>query len=345
MRLRQWVLAAAAALIVAPTAAFGETIDGDAADAFTAGAITGVQDGNGVNAGDPVGNPGGHTLKIGSVNVNADGGRAPILIFQLPNLGAVIDPFTTASLTVGVGSVDNDVEVNVDLYGLTRLGATPDIDFTGDYYLGPNDTTGATMLQDDFLTPASDHGSNANPVAGTTDVAGSAALLAFLNSQYNSGLGADQYIFLRLNVDGDMLESGVPAVTGYNVTTANDNDSSDPPQPHPLRPKIDYTTSVVTEDADFDGDGDVDGDDFLTWQRHVAMDSGATLAEGDANGDEAVDGDDLTLWEGQFGTAVAVAAPVPEPATAALALVAAAAWSGMGRSKTRKRVDAKRTRI
>jgi hypothetical protein len=53
--------------------------------------------------------------------------------------------------------------------------------------------------------------------------------------------------------------------------------------------------------ADFDGDGDVDGRDFLAWQRGFGT-SGATQGDGDADHDEDVDGDDLGVWQEQYGT-------------------------------------------
>jgi len=76
--------------------------------------------------------------------------------------------------------------------------------------------------------------------------------------------------------------------------------------------------------ADFDTDGDVDGSDFLTWQRGLGIPAGATLAQGDANGDGAVNGADLAVWRGTFGSATAAASAVPEPAAWALALAALA---------------------
>ena len=78
------------------------------------------------------------------------------------------------------------------------------------------------------------------------------------------------------------------------------------------------TNNAPAEDADFDGDGDVDGADFLTWQRGVGV--GTTQGAGDANGDAAVNVVDLAIWKAQFGpNAVAVAAAVPEPTGVALA--------------------------
>ncbi|QEG36476.1 golvesin C-terminal-like domain-containing protein [Bythopirellula goksoeyrii] len=61
-----------------------------------------------------------------------------------------------------------------------------------------------------------------------------------------------------------------------------------------------------TETADFDEDGDIDGRDFLAWQRGFGKVS-PVLADGDANGDDSVDGIDLGIWQDQYGTVPVVA--------------------------------------
>ncbi|MDZ4659698.1 MAG: PEP-CTERM sorting domain-containing protein [Bythopirellula sp.] len=76
--------------------------------------------------------------------------------------------------------------------------------------------------------------------------------------------------------------------------------------------------------ADFDEDGDVDGRDFLTWQRGFGILINATHAQGDANGDGAVMTDDLMLIHAQYGPTVvdppvlATITAVPEPGSAVL---------------------------
>lgn len=81
-------------------------------------------------------------------------------------------------------------------------------------------------------------------------------------------------------------------------------------------------SEVSTDNADFDGDGDVDGEDFLAWQAGLGV--GTTLADGDANGDGTVDSSDLAIWQDQYGTATPAAAAgnIPEPQTLVLAIVA-----------------------
>ncbi len=53
--------------------------------------------------------------------------------------------------------------------------------------------------------------------------------------------------------------------------------------------------------GDFDADNDVDGADFLAWQRNVGKTADVELADGDANGDNRVDGLDLDTWKSQYG--------------------------------------------
>lgn len=82
-------------------------------------------------------------------------------------------------------------------------------------------------------------------------------------------------------------------------------------------------TTFVPENADFDGNGRVDGLDFLALQAGLGIASGATLSQGDANGDGAVDHADLAIWESQYGNVSGIAA-VPEP-TSVLILIAGCA--------------------
>ncbi|HMO86848.1 MAG TPA: hypothetical protein PKC18_18210 [Lacipirellulaceae bacterium] len=83
--------------------------------------------------------------------------------------------------------------------------------------------------------------------------------------------------------------------------------------------------SSAVENADFNGDGIVDGADFVIWQRGLGV--GSSLETGDANADAAVDGQDLAIWSAQFGpvsSASTFAAGVPEPAGMVLLACAAA---------------------
>jgi hypothetical protein len=73
----------------------------------------------------------------------------------------------------------------------------------------------------------------------------------------------------------------------------------------------------IITDADFDNDSDIDGADFIIWQRNLG--GGTTNSQGDANGNGLVNGADLDVWKSTFGM-TASATAIPEPCAAVLAL-------------------------
>jgi hypothetical protein len=99
------------------------------------------------------------------------------------------------------------------------------------------------------------------------------------------------------------------------------------------------------ESADFNDDGDVDGADFLAWQRGVGLVEGATRGDGDANGDGAVDAADLAVWSGEVETTPELSS-VPEPVCAGMAwslLAVGAAARPRPRHANRRIVDARQS--
>jgi predicted outer membrane repeat protein len=81
-------------------------------------------------------------------------------------------------------------------------------------------------------------------------------------------------------------------------------------------------TAAPVVSADFDGDGDIDGRDFLMWQRGFGITApNAVKADGDADNDTDVDGVDLGVWQEQYGEneeLSAVSGSDPEGATPGL---------------------------
>ncbi len=72
-------------------------------------------------------------------------------------------------------------------------------------------------------------------------------------------------------------------------------------------------TDLNIPDGDYDFDGDVDGSDFLIWQRG---NNSTTDVAADNNGDAIVDAADLVPWVTNYGTvALSAAQSVPEPST------------------------------
>lgn len=80
-----------------------------------------------------------------------------------------------------------------------------------------------------------------------------------------------------------------------------------------------WVATLEPSNADFNKDGQVDGLDFLIWQRGIP--NGSTHAEGDANGDTIVNGLDLAIWTEQYGVALPhQVSVVPEPSTVTLCI-------------------------
>ena len=197
MRVSSIVLAAVAAMTLA-SAAHAAVIMGNAADASVyRGPVVVGDDGGGTStdAAETViksGNPWGNSNVLNAV-----------MVFQLPNLGAVANPFTSASLAFKTGSDTNNPfnygAGSYDLYGLGVRNASAVS--ASDFYVGTGDTTDATLMQSSILNNSQAGGNNGLP-DGTlvgTDTGGNTALLAYLNAQYSSGAGAGKYAFVRLN--------------------------------------------------------------------------------------------------------------------------------------------------
>jgi hypothetical protein len=70
--------------------------------------------------------------------------------------------------------------------------------------------------------------------------------------------------------------------------------------------------------ADFDRDGDVDGADFLIWQRRLGISGGEAGGPGDANQDSNVDAMDLQAWTAAIAATTSLAVAMGEENRAAL---------------------------
>jgi glycoprotein endo-alpha-1,2-mannosidase len=87
----------------------------------------------------------------------------------------------------------------------------------------------------------------------------------------------------------------------------------------------DGTLPASAISADFDDDGDVDGKDFLVWQRGLGLNGQLDNSMGDANSDGVVNSGDLEVWQEQFGETPLLQSSlsVPEPSSLVLASITA----------------------
>jgi hypothetical protein len=123
---------------------------------------------------------------------------------------------------------------------------------------------------------------------------------------------------------GGVLEVGIPLGTGMRLSHGTQSNTDD---------GMPAGTGGRTVH-----DMDVDGNDFLIWQRGLG--AGDSNATGDADGNGMVNAADLAVWTAQFGGAPTTSAAVsamPEPAAAALLAVYGAAALGFGRRRFTRR--------
>jgi hypothetical protein len=109
-----------------------------------------------------------------------------------------------------------------------------------------------------------------------------------------------------------------------------------------------YTTGEVTLQglaagiaSDFNGDNAVNAADLANWRNGFGTSSGATHFQGDADLDYDVDGADFLAWQRQFSPNPAIVptnTAIPEPATSALVVVAAVGFRWVG-ARTRQELS------
>lgn len=85
-------------------------------------------------------------------------------------------------------------------------------------------------------------------------------------------------------------------------------------------------------DADFNEDGKVDADDLTVWTTGFGAVGTAVHTTGDADGDQNVDGVDFLVWQRELGLG-SLAAAVPEPAASPLMVIVVLACAARHRSR------------
>jgi serpin B len=106
----------------------------------------------------------------------------------------------------------------------------------------------------------------------------------WVHNYYDTGFYADHPFHMMIR---DNVTSTITFMGRINDPAQSDNG-------------VNPTVVQTPTSADFDGDGDIDGRDFLAWQRGFGMNSGAQHSNGDSNSDGDVDADDLHAWQASY---------------------------------------------
>lgn len=174
-----------------------------------------------------------NSLLVGTAGGTVGRDRSVVFPFELPDLGAVANPFNSARFTVNHVSSQNSPLGNVSVYGLE--GRSSELVLPDDYWSATAeiDPTDATLLQPIFIPAGS-----TNFGIATTDAAGGSNLVDYLNAQYAGGSGIGKYVFLRLSAD----QAQVGGASRYVFTSANGAATN------PLtRPQINFLTNDQVE--------------------------------------------------------------------------------------------------
>lgn len=139
--------------------------------------------------------------------------------------------------------------------------------------------------------------------AGSPNFLGLAGEVRYLGLKMNlNDTGQINYGWIGIRIDNEADATG--AVVGYAYEST------------PGVAILAGDAGPVAPSADYDDNGQIDGNDFLVWQRQFGT-AVTPFSGADGSGNGMVDAADLTLWKGAFGSATAAgeisAAAVPEP--------------------------------
>jgi hypothetical protein len=261
-----------------------------------------------------------NAAELGSATTLAGGAR-------LNSLNGVVLSAGEAMTASGAAQVDGRFTNHGAVHGPTAAGEfltfTDDVDgpggFAGNVLFSDGYSPGASPAQVSLERVAFDAtaelsielggttpGSQFDQVAVAGDATLGGQLTVSLIDGFTPSIGQTFAILTADDVDGTFATEVLPSVPGlildviYNPTSV-------------------VLTVSPAFTADFDEDGDVDGEDLVQWQGDFGAND---LSDADDDGDS--DGADFLAWQRQLGSGV-LAAPVihavPEPGGAALALV------------------------
>ena len=218
----------------------------------------------------------------------------------------------TGSVTVSAGSFLGGIGTVQG--AVTNSGTVGPGNVVGTLHFGNTYTQAAGARLEMDLASAASH--DELVVTGAASLAGTLAVSLVNGFSPDEG---DQFEVLRASgFGGSTFDSmSLPALSGNMVWNVNYSSTA-------------LTISVLLP-GDFDGDGTVDTNDYVVWQKNVGQPAG-TLVNDNTGG--TIGGAQYNLWKSNFGntsgggsgSSLAQTA-VPEPAAMILALVAGAAMT------------------
>ena len=173
-------------------------------------------------------NPNGTQIRVGRFTTGDGIAVSAVYVFELPDLGATVDPFLSADLEFtflggdGPTGANLPTDYNADLYGIDSRGAGTVVP-ADDFFAGPGPDPNAVLFQEDILTPTT-----------ATGRINSVDISSYLNDQYDGGTGAGEFVFLRFSPDYDP-STIVDSREGYLIASATNATAA---------PVINFTTAV-----------------------------------------------------------------------------------------------------
>jgi hypothetical protein len=257
---------------------------------------------------DPALNPNGTTTGVGIVEFHFEnGGTRPIQVDRNLSINNGLDDDLQGTRSSRLELVLNSaptltagVPQNLGLFDV-NFG-----DVFGGLITGTGDLDGDATFNDDRVFSDSD--------ADIAYVEGSTVSAVLGNTKYNWSISYTGNITWT-DAGNSVVDSITGPGTGTDVVLMGLS-----------------SETVAVDDADFDGDSDVDGNDLLIWQRGVGV--GNNNATGDADGNNIVNAADLAIWKTQFGDGpggAGAASAVPEPAAGAMFATALLSLAAMRR--------------
>ena len=236
------------------------------------------------------------SVVVNNLDVTTAGGAGKGANDANDTINVSLDVFDHANPSFLSGSDQNVLTLD---FGTVALGSpSPTLDF--DIFNLVSTASFTAALELDNILGSGDVG------VLTTDLAtftGGGALAAGTGSMFTASLDTLGMGSFSASYTLSFSDENLPGATSLGNLTLN---------------LVGEVTAAV-ENADFNSDFVVDGDDFLIWQRGFGV--GTALAEGDANDDHLVNATDLAIWENQYGMTLPTATvSVPEPATLLLIL-------------------------